>query len=432
MTIKAIAGFAAGAAFLALGAWGGVGLYRAATATATSELPVTKVKRSNVTFAVYARGELQGGNSQMLSAPMVGGSNLILTSLRGQGDLVKAGEVVAEFDTTEQAYKLREAEADLAEADQKVIQAQVQMEAKEEEDHFLMVQARANVVLAELDVRKNPLVSAIAAKQADLALEAARATLAQLEHDMANRKATSQAGVQIQEAGRVKAKVQAETARRNIEMMTLKAPADGYANVQNNMSSNMFFPGMYLPMLQVGDTVRAGMGVVQIPDLKKWEVIAKIAEADRGHLAVEQPVSITTVAQPEHPYTGKVVGLGGTSGAPWDRRFECRISIDNPTPALRPGMTANIVITAETMHNVLWLPAQALFESDGRTFVYVRTPQANFTTADVKLVRRSESQVVITGLKEGQEVALARPDRSKEKDKDKKPPPSATQALPGR
>ena len=95
-------------------------------------------------------------------------------------------------------------------------------------------------------------------------------------------------------------------------------------------------------------------------------------------------------------------------------------------------MTARLVITAETMNEVLWIPAQALFESDGRSFVYLRTPQGGFTTQDVRLVRRSESQVVITGLKEGQEVALARPDRSKEKEKDKKPPPSATQALPGR
>jgi HlyD family secretion protein len=313
-----------------------------------------------------------------------------------------------------------------------VIQAQAQMDAKEEEDHYLITKARSDVVLAKLEMRKNPLVSAISAKQADLALEAATATLAQLERDMANRKATSQAGVQIQEAGRVKAKVQAETARKNIEMMTLKAPADGYTNVQNNMTNNMFFPGMYLPMLQVGDTVRAGMGVVQIPDLKKWEVTAKINEADRGHLGMGQAVNITTVAQPEHPYVGKVVDLGGTSGPPWDRHFECHISLDNPTPALRPGMTANIVITAETMHNVLWLPAQALFESDGRTFVYLRTPQGGFTTADVKLVRRSESQVVIAGLKEGQAVALASPDRSKDKDKDKKQPASATQALPGR
>ena len=54
-------------------------------------------------------------------------------------------------------------------------------------------------------------------------------------------------------------------------------------------------------------------------------------------------------------------------------------------------------MTTEELHNVLWLPAQALFESDGRTFAYVRSG-ASFTPKDVSLVRRNESKVVISGI----------------------------------
>jgi HlyD family secretion protein len=430
--LKRLIGLVLGAGILTLGAWGSVELYRTANEAPAEQMPTTAVKRGNVTFAVYAKGELQGGNSKMLSAPMVGGVDLSLTSLRSPGELVKAGDTVAEFDTTDQVYKLREAEADLAEADQKVIQARAQMQAKEDEDAYLLIKARYDVKLAELEVRRNELVSVIQAKQADLALQAARDILTQLERDLGNRKATSEAGVQIQAAGQTKAKVQAETARKNIEMMTLRAPADGYVNVQSNMNTNFFQTGMQLPMLQVGDTVRAGMAVVQIPDLHSWEVLARLSEADRGHLEKGQAVRITAVAVPDHPFSGKVVDLGGTTGPQWDRRFECRISLENPTPELRPGMTASLVITAETMNDALWIPAQALFESDGRSFVYVQAPKGGFTTQDVKLVRRSESQVVITGMTEGQVVALASPDRSKDKDKGTKSPASATQALPGR
>jgi hypothetical protein len=73
-------------------------------------------------------------------------------------------------------------------------------------------------------------------------------------------------------------------------------------------------------------------------------------------------------------------------------------------------MTSNLVITVETLENVLWIPAQALFESDGRTFVYVRGP-GGFVPHDVVLVRRSESQAVITGIKEGESVAMSTPDQ---------------------
>ena len=72
----------------------------------------------------------------MLSAPMTGGGALVLKYLRNSGELVNEGDVVAEFDTTEQAYALREAEADLAEADQQVAQATAENQAKEEEDRL--------------------------------------------------------------------------------------------------------------------------------------------------------------------------------------------------------------------------------------------------------------------------------------------------------
>src|ERR1700722_4508580 len=365
MKAKRIIGPGIAAASIALAAWGGVKLYRVTNPTLEAVTPTTAVRRGDVTFAVYARGEFQGGNSIMMTAPMAGGTDMTITSLRSPGELVKSGDIVAEFDTTEQAYKLKEAEADLAEAEQKVIQAQAQMEAKEEEDNYLLIKAQSDLKQAELDARKNPVLSAIQAKENDLAVAGARATLDQLTRDLANRKATSQAGVEIQNAVVAKAKVQIDTAKKNIEMMTLKAPRDGYVNVQANTNVNTFFSGMILPMLQVGDTIRAGMAVVQLPDMKNWEVAARIAEADRGHLALHQPVVVTAVALPDHPYHGKISDLGGTAGPMWDRRFECKISVEDPSPELRAGMTANIVITAETLMNVLWIPAQALFESDG-------------------------------------------------------------------
>jgi multidrug efflux pump subunit AcrA (membrane-fusion protein) len=425
---KRVIGPSIAAASIALAAWGGAKLYRVTTTTIEAVVPTTAVKRGDVTFAVYARGEFQGGNSIMMTAPMAGGSDMTITSLRSPGELVKSGDIVAEFDTTDQLYKLKEAEADLAEAEQKVIQAQAQMQAKEEEDNYLLIKAKSDLKQAELDARKNPVLSAIQAKENDLAVNGARATLDQLTRDLANRKATSQAGVEIQNAVVAKAKVQIETAKKNIEMMTLRAPRDGYVNVQQNTNTNMFFSGMILPMLQVGDTIRAGMAVVQLPDMKNWEATVHIAEADRGHLALHQPAVITAVALPEHPYHGKISDLGGTAGPMWDRRFECKISVEDPSPELRAGMTANIVITAETLKNVLWIPAQALFESDGRTFIYARTPEGGFATADVKLVRRSESQVVVTGANEGLQVALARPDQKKDKDNEKKAG-SAAQAI---
>jgi multidrug efflux pump subunit AcrA (membrane-fusion protein) len=151
--------------------------------------------------------------------------------------------------------------------------------------------------------------------------------------------------------------------------------------------------------------------VAQIPDLHSWEATARIGELDRGHLAEGQPAEIAVVALPGRKFNGKVKIIGGTTGPPWDRNFDCRVSVDDPAPELRPGMSVVLHIRTGQLDDALWLPAQALFESDGRTFVYERTG-AGFAARDVKLVRRSEDKVVITGLKEGQQAAMASPVQS--------------------
>lgn len=398
-------------AVLGAAGWGAFRLTRVAASTGhSSSLPITLVKRGKVTITVAARGELQGGNSEMLTAPMTGGNDMAITTLRAPGEMVEAGDIVVAFDTTEQEFRLREAEADLAEAEEQVAQAQATSQAREEESRYQLLSAKAEVRLAELECRRNPLLAAITARQNTLALDSTRDRLQQLEQDLASRKATTEAGVAIQEAARNKARVKATAAKQNIDNMTLKAKTTGYVNVQQNTGGNFFMFGMQLPAYQVGDTVRAGMAVAQIPDLKNWEVSARIGELDRGNLAQGQPVEVAAVALPGKTFRGKVKDLGNTSGPPWDRRFECKIALTDFAPEMRPGMSARILITTGVLDDAVWVPSQAIFESDGRKFVYVRGA-TGFLPQDVQLLKRSESQVVLKGVTEGQVVALANPDQ---------------------
>ena len=417
-----------GGIIAALGAigWGAFRVAKVAASTGGLTLPTTKVKKGRVTITVAARGELQGGNSEMLTAPMVGGSDLAITMLREPGEVVNAGDVVVQFDTTQQEYNLREAESDLAEAEQQVIQAQATAEATEVESQYTMDSTAADVKVAEFEVRKNPTLAAISARQNELALEAARNRQRQAVEDYNNKKTTSSAGIAIQKAAENKAKVMADTQRRIIDSMTLKAKTSGYVNIQQNSNQNMIYWGMQLPPFQLGDTARAGMAVAQIPDLKSWEVSASVGELDRGHLNVDQKVRVAVVAMAGKSFAGHVKSIGGTSGPPWDRKFECRIALDETGPELRPGMTSNMIITVDALDDVLWIPSQALFESDGRSFVYMQSANG-FTTHDVTLVRRSESQAVVTGLREGDLVAMSNPDQAKQPAAG---PQSAMQALP--
>jgi HlyD family secretion protein len=226
----------------------------------------------------------------------------------------------------------------------------------------------------------------------------------------------------MQEAAQGKAEAKILTAQKNIQAMTLRAERPGYVSIKQNTATNFFFTGMELPIFQVGDSARPGMAIAEIPDLTHWEVAANVGELDRGHLSVGDKVSVHVIALPNSRFRGHVTDIGSTSGTPWDRRFECKAGLDDQSPELRPGMSARVEITTETIRNAVWLPAQALFESDGKMFVYLRSGKT-FARRDVTLIRRNETRVVLSGLREGQEVALANP-------ADVKPAKARTAASP--
>jgi multidrug efflux pump subunit AcrA (membrane-fusion protein) len=298
-------------------------------------------------------------------------------------------------------FNLREAEADLAEAEERLKQAKATSLAKEEEDRYSLIKAESDLRLAELELRRNDLVAGIVAKQNTLAAEAARDRLNQLREDLSSRRATADASIAIQEAAVAKAKVKADAARRTIDAMSLRAPADGYVSIQASTNLQMITTGMQLPLFQIGDLVRAGMAVAEIPNLGEWQVTARI------------PERVTTV--------------GASGGAAWNRSFECGLAIEDPPPDLRPGMTAEIEVVTAELKDVTWLPSQAVFDRDGQKFVYLSQANA-FTPVDVTLVRAGESKIVITGLEEGDVVALSDPTQ---RAAETEAAPDASKALSG-
>jgi hypothetical protein len=73
-------------------------------------------------------------------------------------------------------------------------------------------------------------------------------------------------------------------------------------------------------------------------------------------------------------------------------------------------MTARVVIAGERLAGVQHLPRQVLFEKEGKPVVYVKTG-SGFTATPVKVVRRTESRVVVEGLAADAEVSLTNPER---------------------
>src|SRR5262249_4301210 len=90
---------------------------------------------------------------------------------------------------------------------------------------------------------------------------------------------------------------------------------------------------------------------------------------------------------------------------------------------LRPGLLADVEIVVEKISNALHIPAQAVFQREGKSIVYVQK-QGKFEPREVHLQKQRESTMVLAGgVEPGEVIAMADPtaDKSdKKKSGDKK------------
>jgi hypothetical protein len=80
---------------------------------------------------------------------------------------------------------------------------------------------------------------------------------------------------------------------------------------------------------------------------------------------------------------------------------------------LRPGLLSDVEIQVEKLADVIHVPAQAVFTKNGQYTVYVQN-KGKFEPRTVKLVKQSESMMVIeSGVQAGEIVAMADPTADK-------------------
>jgi hypothetical protein len=414
MIARTIALLAVAGAIIAGGYGVGRGMRVAVDALSEDDdgsVPTTTVRRTDVAIEVSARGELQGGGARPLIVPRAGVAELPITFLRSTGDLVKAGDVVATFDPSGQQYDLTEAEADLEEARQQQIKAEAEALVALEKARLEVTMSQADLKVSELDQLDNPFQGSVEQRKNAIALEQARNRYAQAQVDLAHRESAKQTGVNVQRAGVKEAQAKVDRTRETLAGLTLRAPTSGYVQLAENTNGlSVLFFGMQVPTFQLGDSARPGQMVAQIPDMSGWEVSTQIPETDRAFLATGQSAVIRPKALPGKEFTGHISLLGGSAGSAWNRTFNCRIALDGADDGLRPGLSVDVVIRVETLENVLWVPSQAVFEREGRWFVYRQSPEG-YIAHPVTIVRRTESQAVITGIEEGVTIALSDPTR---------------------
>jgi multidrug resistance efflux pump len=380
-------------------------------------VPTTRVQKGTLEMDINTVAELHTPHSSMVVAPSVSGTLQIIHLLK-TGAAVKAGDVVVEFDPSEQEFNLEQSRSQLAEAEQEITKAKADAEVKQAEDKVALLKAKFDVRRAELEVSRNELVSEIDAKKNLLNLDEAKRRLAQLEQDVNSRAASNAASIALLEEKRRTALLGMQQAQRNIDNMQVKAPIDGLVSVKENMdaSGGMMFPGMQLPEYREGDLVYPGRFMAEVMDVSQMEAVAKVFENDRPNVSLGQSAEIHVDAQPDAVFQAKVKTIAGMAsrrdwGTDTIKRFDVTFDLLSHTAEIRPGTSAEVLVKGAQIKDQLYIPTQCVFDKDGKLVVYVKHGD-RFEPVEAKIKFRTENRVALENLAEGTEVALVNPEKA--------------------
>src|ERR1700722_10254576 len=385
---------------------------RSGLSTPKDDIPFALVERGDADIRIHATGELRASHAMMLTAPSVGGGSLQITHLLPASFPVKKGDIVIEFDPSQEHYKLEQSRSELLQAEQEITKANADAAVLAAQDKVALLKARYDVRRAELDVQKKELVSAIDASKNELALQQAKRVLAELEQDVQSHSAAGQASIYLAQEKHNKAKLAMDQAQQNIEKMQVTSPMDGLVSIEKNVDAagGLFFTGMSVPYYHAGDQAQPGSAVAQVVDPLSMELTSKVAEENHSNVHQGQEAEVRFDALPGMLFHAKVKTVAGMSTREfWEGNtggtFDVTLQLSQADPHLRSGLTAQIVFVGDQMRNVLYIPRQALFFKDGKRIAYVKKGNG-YEEREVKIHGENESRVAAEGLATDDDVAL--------------------------
>jgi RND family efflux transporter MFP subunit len=364
---------------------------------------------------IQIRGDIRPAKSITLSAPLRSGGDLQITKLVKNGATVTKGDVLVEFDATSLEQRLAERRSDLKSAQGEIEQLQAQQKITAEEQKTALLKAKYDVERAKLDLGKRDLISEVEYQEAKLALADAEQRLKETEAKEISSAAAARADLVGKQRKRDKAKFDVERAEAGIAQLRLRAPADGVVNILTNPRTQSMFGGGGAEFHE-GDRAWAGATILELPDLSSIHLEARLDETDRGRLRVGQPAVVKIEAVPGKDFQAKVdlisvlARVDFSSGWPPVRNFDLGLILADPDPRIKPGMTATARIAADRLPDTTLVPAEAIFQKDGRPVVY-RLNGSRFDEQPIEIARRGREQAAVaSGVSAGDKLAVRRPD----------------------
>jgi multidrug efflux pump subunit AcrA (membrane-fusion protein) len=172
----------------------------------------------------------------------------------------------------------------------------------------------------------------------------------------------------------------------------------GMRYVENVVRSPISGTVISLPA-QLGMTINQQVPLARIAGGGGLELKLYVAERFISRIKVGQPCEITLDAWPGDIFRGTVHEIAPTVD-PVSRTMELRINVDNPESKIKTGMFAKARLITEVKEGVVKIPANALVQRFGESFVFVVEPLSTGQGGFVARRRDISPGILIDGVLE--------------------------------
>lgn len=390
-------------------------VYIGCKSTKNDEVETFEVQYGEFIVDVEVTGELKAHRSENIKGPRILGINLKIAKLAPEGETVKEGDFLIEFDTSEIEDKIEDQKLDLAEKNleleallaKKEIDS-IKLERELEIQQLSFEQQKMNFALAQFKPKSEQ-------RKMQVKMEQAETNYNDKLDEIKSKKLESRESINRKYNEVKKINNLINTTKKQIESSTIYAPIPGlvvYKEVRMSLGG--------LEKIRVGSTVSYSYVLMELPDLSKMCVKAELSEIDLANVKLDQEV-IVTIDRDKSVYPGSVIYIAPIeriiytypiSGTPKQKSvYDIEMAIENTENdgTLKPGMAATCRIVLDKFQDAVYIPVQSVFEMGDETFVYVKD-DGKYKKIPVVVGKNNEDYVVIKeGLEPGQLVTIGDP-----------------------
>jgi HlyD family secretion protein len=403
------------------------------------DVDITKVANKDLMQSIVVTGNIEANNKEEIVLSI---AQKVTKVLFTEGQMVKAGDIIAKIDTTDYTYQLQKAQMsyevtnlnlDMAKSNlNNLVNVKSASNKKNVENAVQQAQINLDTInrnLTDAQTRQkqsqelftsgvissqeyDASVKAVAdlnnqVQLAQIQLENAKRNLADYNSD--NKSQVDQQRNQVQQITK-----QLESARADINNITNKlATGEIKSNIDGKIAKLNIKPNQYPTQ---------NNNIITIYDLSKHKVTVSVSQYDAIQISIGQRALIK-VKGLDKSYDGVVSSIGEAAdisftGTTKEAKVEIEVEISNPDDKIKVGYEADVEIVLMETKNTISINFEALQkDKDGNSFIYV-VENNRAVKRLIKTGTETEFDIqVIEGLKENESYIKNPPLALKEGDR---------------